>query len=209
MVFAGILLSYAGVLPAMIGWVLSMLGVLFGIGVAITLSFTGQSWVYAVVAALPAAVAIPMVMNDLRYPRINDVTTDVEEPPAFVVATRAPPNQNRDMSFPEKNGPIVRRAYPNVQPLVLDEPPELAFQRVATLASDTPGWVITNRDADARILEAEVTTSFFRFIDDVVVCVSAQGGRTRVDMRSKSRDGLVDAGANAKRIQRFLGQLES
>ncbi len=208
MIFASIVLSYARVLPAMIGWILSALGVLFGLGVAITLAFTGQPLLYVVVAALPSAIAIPMVINDLRYPRINDVATNVEEPPAFVVGVHAPSNQSRDMSFPEKNGAIIRTAYPNVQPLELDEAPEQAFRRVSALASDMPGWVITHRDEDALVLEAEVATSFYRFLDDVVICISSQGGRTRIDMRSKSRDGLVDAGANAKRIQAFLSQLD-
>jgi hypothetical protein len=46
-------------------------------------------------------------------------------------------------------------------------------------------------------------------IDDFVIHVSDQEGKSRIDMRSKSPDGLVDAGANAKRIQAFLEQLEN
>lgn len=210
MIVAGIRLSYAGVLPAMVGWALSALGVLVGLGVAVTVLFTEQSsWWVAIVAASPLAVAIPMVINDLRYPRINDVATNVEAPPAFVAALDAGPNAGRDMSFPEKNGPIVLEAYPSVRPLILDEPLDQAFQRVALLAKNQPGWVITRRDAEARVLESEVSTSFYRFVDDVVIQVSEQTGKARVDMRSKSREGLVDAGANAKRIQAFFRQLKN
>ena len=40
----------------------------------------------------------------------------------------------------------------------------------------------------------------------LVIRVSDHDDKSRVDMRSKSRDGLlVDAGSNAKRIQAFLG----
>ncbi|NEO34751.1 MAG: DUF1499 domain-containing protein, partial [Symploca sp. SIO3C6] len=126
---------------------------------------------------------------------------------AFVTALQAAPNTGRDMSFPEKNGPIIHEAYPNVRPLILDEPLEQAFQRIGTLARTQPGWKITRRDAKAHTLEGEATTSFFRFVDDFVIHASEQEGKAMINMRSKSRDGLVDAGANAKRIQRFFEQL--
>ncbi len=210
-ILAGVGLSYVGMLPAMKGWVLSALGVLSGLGLAVTAIFAGRSdllWA-AVFAVLPSMVAIPMVINDLRYPRINDVATNVEDPPAFVAALQAAPNTGRDMSFSEKNGPTIREAYPNVRPLILDEPLEQAFQRIETLTRIQPGWVITRRDANAFTLEGEATTSFFRFIDDFIIHVSEYEGKAWINMRSKSRDGLVDAGANASRIQTFFKQLDN
>ena len=130
-ILAGVGLSYAGILPAMKGWMLCALGVLSGLGLAVTAIFAGRSdllWA-AAFAVLPSMVAIPMVINDLRYPHINDVATNVEHPMAFVAALQAAPNAGRDMSFPEKNGPIIREAYPNVYPLILDESLEQVFQR--------------------------------------------------------------------------------
>ena len=209
-ILAGVGLSYAGILPAMKGWMLSALGVLSGLGVSIAIAFTGRSdllWA-AVFAVLPSMIAIPKVIRDLRYPRINDVATNVEHPSAFVAALQAAPNTGRDMSFPEKNGPIIREAYPNVCPLILDESLEQIFQRIEPLAKIQPGWVITRRDAKAHTLEGEAKTSFFRFVDDFIIHVSDQEGKALINMRSKSRDGLVEAGANAKRIQRFFEQVE-
>ncbi|AFY38374.1 hypothetical protein Lepto7376_2075 [[Leptolyngbya] sp. PCC 7376] len=210
-ILAGVGLSYVGLLPAMTGWVLSALGVLSGLGFAVTVMFSRQVdlWWAAAIAVLPSMVAIPMVMNDLRYPRINDVATNVEAPPTFVAALQIAPNTRRDMSFPEKNGPIIHKAYPNIHPLILDEPLEHVFQRIETLARIQPGWVITRHDAITFTLEGEATTSFFRFIDDFIIHVSDYEGKARIDIRSKSRDGLVDAGANAKRIQTFFKQLDN
>ncbi len=105
--------------------------------------------------------------------------------------------------------PIVREAYPDVRPLVLDESPERVYQRVEKLVEAQSGWQIKNRDAVKRTVEGEVSTRFFRFVDDFIIRVSDQDGKTRVDMRSKSREGLVDAGANAKRIRTFLAELAS
>jgi len=210
-IFAGIGLSYVGLLPAMSGWMLTALGVIFGLGLAIIVIFTkfSGSLSGAFFSALPAIIAIPMVINDLRYPRINDVATNIETPLAFVTALHAVTNAGRDMSFPEKNGPIIRDAYPNVRPLILEQSIEQAFQNTETLAKKQPGWVITRSEAKTYTLEGEVRTSVYRFIDDFVIHVSEQEGKALVNMRSKSRDGLVDAGANAKRIQEFFEQLNS
>lgn len=208
-ILAGVGFSYAGMLPAMIGWMISALGILFGFGLAVTAIFIGPSdlWWIAVVAALPSMVAIPKVTHDLRFPRINDVATDIEDPPSFVVALQVRTNQGRDMSFPKKNGRIIRDVYTNVQPLVLNEGVDRCFQRIENLARVQPGWKVTCCDADARTVEGEVTTAVYRFVDDFIIRVSDQDGTTRIDMRSKSRDGLVDAGANAKRILNFFEQL--
>jgi uncharacterized protein (DUF1499 family) len=211
--FAGIGLSRSGVLPAMYGWSAVALGALFGLSVSITIFFARvrkglpHFRVFAIIAAAPLAVAVPIVIRDLSYPRINDVTTDFENPLAFVVALEAPANAGRDMAYPEHFGPIVREAYPDVRPLVLDESPEHVYQRVEELAEVQSGWEIKNSDAEKLIVEGEVSTFFFRFVDDFVIRVSDQDGKARVDMRSKSRDGLVDAGANAKRIRTFLAEL--
>ena len=208
-IFTGIGLSYTRIIPAIAGFILSVLGVLTGLGCSITLLLTGASWGLAGMAALPFIVAVPMALNGLRYPVLNDVTTDPENPPAFEAAAQARPNQNRDMSYPESFGPIIRKAYPDVRPLVVDESPNDLFRRVEKFAKNQPGWEMTDRDPKNRTMECEVTSSVFRFVDDLVIRVSNQDTRTRLDLRSKSRDGLGDLGANAKRIERFLRQLVS
>lgn len=213
LIFVGIGLSNTGMLPAMVGWGLCAFGILFGLGAAITIFFVSirkrhtHFWMYAIIAVVPFAITVPMVITDLSYPRINDITTNTENPPSFVAALQAPDNIGRDMAYPDHFRPVVREAYPDIQPLTLNKSPEQAFQRIEKLVKVQPGWVITHRDNKKRILEGEVTTSFFRFIDDFVIQVSDQDGKSRVDMRSKSRDGLVDAGVNAKRIRAFLSQL--
>ncbi len=59
--------------------------------------------------------------------------------------------------------------------------------------------------AEGRI-EAVDTTLFIGSKDDVVIRVSADGSGSRVDVRSKSRLGRRDFGANAKRIHPFLAR---
>ena len=62
-------------------------------------------------------------------------------------------------------------------------------------------------DPAAGTLEANDTTSFFRFVDDVSIRVTPAPGGSRVDIRSKSRDGRGDIGANAIRIRAFRDAL--
>jgi uncharacterized protein (DUF1499 family) len=47
------------------------------------------------------------------------------------------------------------------------------------------------------------------FKDDVVIRVTSASGIARVDVRSKSRVGRGDVGANAKRIRQYLQRLRA
>ena len=58
-------------------------------------------------------------------------------------------------------------------------------------------------DAGGRTFEAEDETPMFRFVDDVVVRVRPDGATAVIDIRSTSRVGVGDMGANADRIRRF------
>ena len=52
-------------------------------------------------------------------------------------------------------------------------------------------------------IEAVARTLWFGFEDDVVIRVRATAAGSRIDMRSRSRVGVSDLGANAERIRRF------
>jgi hypothetical protein len=58
------------------------------------------------------------------------------------------------------------------------------------------------------ILRAVAYTPVFQFADDVVVRVEETPDGTEVDMRSASRLGVHDLGENARRISRFLADLD-
>jgi uncharacterized protein (DUF1499 family) len=139
-------------------------------------------------------------------PIINDISTDLEDPPAFRAARGLPGNAGRDMAYPPEFGALQRRGYPELAPVVLETPPPATLDRIADLARGF-GWTITARDDEAGILEASETSRVFRFVDDVVVRVRPAGEGSLVDVRSKSRTGRGDLGANAARIQRLLDAL--
>jgi uncharacterized protein (DUF1499 family) len=96
--------------------------------------------------------------------------------------------------------------YADLQPQRFSAPPERVFD--AALASARAlGWEITGTDRDRREISAVATTPVFRFKDDVTVTVAPNGDGTSVKVRSHSRVGKGDLGANARRIRHFQADL--
>lgn len=141
------------------------------------------------------------------FPLINDVTTTPEAPPAYVVLAQTGPNKGRDMGYPPGNVPVQRLAYPDLAPMALSEAPEACYARAASAAKAMPRWEVVSEDAAARRLEAVATTTLFRWRDDIVVEVRAAAAGCAVHVRSKSRSGRGDFGANAKRIRAYFQRL--
>lgn len=143
-----------------------------------------------------------------NVPPIHDIATDVADPPKFraVLAARGT-NSNPVGDTIDDVARQQRVAYPELQPIVLPLSPDEAFARVVAAVRGA-GWEIVAADSRERIVEATARTSFFGFRDDVVVRVRPADGGSRIDMRSTSRVGRSDAGANAARIRRFLRGLQ-
>jgi uncharacterized protein (DUF1499 family) len=163
----------------------------------------------ALVAGL-ASAAVPLRFQQLArsVPPIHEIATDPGDPPPFVavLALRAtapnPPHYGG-----EKVASQQLAAYPDIQPLVLALPVKEAFERAHRVAQAL-GWDVVAIDAAAGRIEATHTTAWFGFKDDVVVRVLPAGtSGSRIDVRSKSRVGRGDAGANAKRVRSFLAAL--
>jgi uncharacterized protein (DUF1499 family) len=143
----------------------------------------------------------------MKYPGIHDITTDVTNPPAFVAIA---PLRKDAPNPPEYAGDSIARqqleAYPDIKPLMLAMPVDSAF----TLALETVrdmGWELVDQNRRDGRIEATATTPFMGFKDDVVIRISSASGISRVDVRSKSRVGRGDVGANAKRIRAYLDKL--
>ncbi len=140
-------------------------------------------------------------------PMINDITTTPDDPPSFRRAVLLPENRGRDMTYSINNISRQRKAYPDLKPVVRADPPEGAFEAVLAAVRRMPRWNIIGVDTAARVVEAVATTGLLRFKDDVVIEVRPKGTGSAVHMRSKSRSGKGDLGANAARIRAFTEEL--
>lgn len=209
----GPLLAFLGVLPGFVGFLCFALGALVGFigivaGIIGALKGQAKPGLIAVgLGLLAIAVVLFPAMSAGSHPRINDISTDLEDVPAFTQAGSQPENQGRDMGYPEAFKPIVRESYKDLKPLTLSAPPDVVFEQAVALAKEQPRWTVTAVDPQARTFEGVVETGIFRFRDDFTVRIRPAGEATRVDMRSKSRVGKGDLGANAKRIEQFFRAL--
>lgn len=167
----------------------------------------GISPIAASIATLLFAVPVAvMVANEATPPPgdfINDITTDLEDPPRFAAVIPLRPAGSNPIEY---GGPQVaarqREAHPEVVPIFTDLDPEAAFQKAFEIA-EALGWEIVSGDLQSGIIEAVDTTRFFRFKDDVVIRIRENADGSRVDLRSRSRVGRSDLGKNAKRILAF------
>ena len=142
-------------------------------------------------------------------PRINDVSTDTVNPPPLVVTLQRRRDAVTPPAYPGKAvADQQHEAYPDVAPIVLNVPPPEAFRRVDAVAT-AMGWdIVARAPSDGRI-EAVDTSTWFGFHDDIVVRIVPEGAGSRIDIRSKSRVGRADLGANAHRIRAFTAKLKA
>src|SRR5207248_3183715 len=142
-------------------------------------------------------------------PRINDFTTDPADPPALAHAATLPPNVARDMSYPKAFADIQRGCCADLHPARVRAGAPEAFARAEDVARQM-GLTVTWRDPSAGLMEAMATSRLFGFHDDIAIRVRPEAdGTSRIDVRSKSRDGQGDLGVNAARIRTFVAALEA
>ncbi len=176
-------------------------------------------------ALLCAAIAvgsstIPLKMRALAAanPVIHDITTDFDDPPMIVTAAGEPRSnppeylgddavRGTDLTVSESQ----RLAFPDIAPIETTLSVEDAAVRARDviqemgmkLLSDGPiengGWRV----------EAAYTSTWFGFIDDFVVRVTPAEGGSVVNVRSKSRVGGSDLGANAERVRAFTKKFKA
>lgn len=162
---------------------------------------------------LGLAVVVPVfqtIQAGYNAPRIHDITTDLQNPPAFVAiaAIRTADHNPLDRKTPVKLAELQRAGYPDLGPLLIDKDPAQVFENAVSLVK-ARGWEIVAATAENGIIEAIDTTRIMGFKDDVVIRISAKEGKSAVDMRSVSRIGISDMGTNAARIKMFLNDLNS
>ncbi len=174
----------------------------------------------AILAAVMAGAAgyVPIKMKTLfeANPIIHDITTDFANPPPIIMgasfARQNPADYVGDEKAPGGDATIAeaqREAFPDIAPLLLDGSVDANAENARNVI-EAMGMVILSdaSSEDGQLIEATYTSAWFGFIDDFVVRLQPIGLKTRIDVRSKSRVGMSDLGANARRVQAFFEKLE-
>jgi|SRR5262245_11077426 len=154
-------------------------------------------------------VPVDWFLRAQRLPELNDISTDIANPPPLVVTNQLRRGAPNPATYPGASAGVLQRsAYPDIKPIILPVPPAEAFKRVDRVAM-AMDWDIVARAPDDGRLEAVSTSDWFGFRDDIVVRIRPDGSGSRVDIRSKSRVGESDLGVNAKRIREFIVRLNA
>jgi uncharacterized protein (DUF1499 family) len=204
----GILLSNRGLSRPVTGWALSVAGGALTVlaVLLLVLALAGGRGPLVLVAAgvalLPVGYAAFRAAK--RYPRINDISTDVESPPVIdpdeAGVERHP--------FPRDNAGVIGACYPELRPLIVTYPPFRVLERARAVLRARPEFGELREGPEPHTLRAAAVTPLFRFRDLFVLRIAATSGGARVDARSCSLVGRSDFGANALRIRSVLRELE-
>lgn len=151
-------------------------------------------------------------------PFIHDITTDTQDVPTFssvIIGQRGEGSNTLDYvgKVEKKSNKLVSELqdakYPDIRTIMLSDSSDVVFTRVLATAK-AMGWTIASQSEATGIVEATATSFWFGFKDDVVMRIRpAEGGSSLVDVRSISRVGGSDIGANADRIRKFRKKLGS
>jgi uncharacterized protein (DUF1499 family) len=170
--------------------------------------------------ALGATLSVVVLLSPLvvvasasNLPTLNDVTTDVRQPPPFQkVSSLRPPGAN-PVAYP--GGSFItsqQEYYPDIEPLEVDRPANETFGLVVD-ALKRVNLEIVREDPPAQegqktgYIEAIDRTLVLGFYDDVAVRVVGDKDRSRIDLRSASRFGQHDLGRNAERLRSIMRQI--
>lgn len=145
-----------------------------------------------------------------RYPAIYDVTTDPANPPRFIALAAQRPKDR--IAYPASAAPLQRAAYPDIVPLQLTLPLRSSYDVVIGVLNKRKWTFIESAPPAANRREATIETTartpLMGFRDDIVIRVTAVSGGSRIDLRSASRFGSHDLGANASRLRNLLEDID-
>lgn len=197
-----------GILIGLVAWISVWTRGRKGAGrVAVGILGGGLLWLWPL-ASLPTYISLPP---------INDVTTDTANPPRMVALAKERVAGTRPIAYVgERYARLQQTAYPDLRTLVVDRSAEELFEyaRLTAAGRKGLGWKIialeppSLRPLKPGVIEATSRTTIIGFIDDIVIRVTGNDVEARLDIRSASRYGRHDFGANASRIRRFIRELQ-
>lgn len=206
-------------------WTLALAGGLALLALGLAVAGFRRLWDYgekAGKASLAAGILAVIVLTPyvagayfvLRYPVLNDISTDLVEPPQFVLA------QGRRSGAMNEIGPVTPEAaemqtehYPDVSGRRYDASMSRVLNAAAAVIA-ARGWTPYTRlpfevETGEVSIELEAPTLLVRFPADAVLRLTDEGASTFVDMRMNTRYARHDLGDNARRIRAFMADLDA
>ena len=139
---------------------------------------------------------------------IHNISTNTQPPPSFVKAIPIRTSLNANTTnyrFNPENAELQKQTYSGLTPYVSKRSGEDLFIEAQRIL-ESLGMEIIDSDLDSLRLEAVATSFWFGFKDDVLVQIREYEDASLAEIRSVSRVGVSDLGANAARIYRILDE---
>lgn len=149
----------------------------------------------AIAVAVLVAAALALVAGGIaaNRPPLSRPPGALERIKRYLTANVAETGQDARL---EELGPVWLEGTPQALLAAVEE------------AMREQGWEAVRSDADAATVRGEVVSALFRFTDDVQVRLVASGdGRSEARIRSASRVGRGDLGANARHVMDLVAAL--
>jgi len=203
-----VLVSAAGMAIAVVIAVISLIRIWFG-------GQTGAGQDFGAIAVGLIGLALPafFAWKGAMLPPLTDIETSPSDPLRYtVLAEQRPADANPLTPATPEEAKLQAEAYADIGPMFLERSAPEVFALVNE-AVGRLGWTVvvneTPGESGVGRIEATDSTLIMGFTDDVVVRVKGNDASTLIDVRSASRYGMHDFGANADRIRAFYGEVNT
>jgi len=165
------------------------------------------------IALVGLAVPLYFLSNFFLLPDLNDIETTPRNPMKFnALAAQRPADANPIIEPDLEAAAAQEKAYPDIRSMELERSATEVFDMVHE-AVKRMGWTIISSEPlganGAGRIEATDKTLIMGFTDDVLVRVRGDDSQAFIDVRSASRYGMHDLGANADRIRAFFTEIKA
>jgi len=190
------------------------LSFLFSLFAAVGIWRTGRPGtpriVFAVLVSL-GLLAWPLIYLPQyeAMPKINDVTTDTANPPAFVAIAKLRGAGANPIAYRAAFAKAQAAAFPDIKAIEIDRTVDEAFEAATDAVRHLKLNVVGQEAPDPKsgrpgTIEIVDRSLILGIYDDVVIRVSGDEDRARIDVRSASRYGSFDLGSNAEHVRQIL-----
>jgi uncharacterized protein (DUF1499 family) len=199
--------------------VLALVAILLAFAAGVVIWTEGLGGVREAVTALLIGlvlIAYPLYLGVKAYrlPAIYDVTTDPIDPPRFEAIARLRPRDANPVAYAGLHiAELQRKAYSDIEPDLTTATPQEAYDAVLKVIAKRKWHIVDARPPQGAaprdgLIEAIARTPILSFRDDVAVRVRATADGARIDVRSASRYGRHDLGANAARVRALIEDVD-